>query len=345
MLHTILALCVIIFYMGAFVCLGCLLPARVHGCRPVNLLIIGFFMYFAAFHVMALPMKLMHLRLHVLSLSWFAFLGLVLLFVIIRRRSMLGQVLVRAFTKPDRYALCFMAFSAALIVLLVLNVNHISDWDASYYIGLPASSKFSDTIELMNPYSGRLRDDFKSFYQLNTDTVHAAVIYQILRLPPLIHAKFTFTAVTAAVFCMLLYRAGEFLTRRPLIPLFGIGALAVLLFSYSIAGVSHYFAYRTYEGKSICAFLYTTMIFVSMLAVYFRKEEAWGWWCLFFVGLGGISFCNTALILLPFMTGTLLLPSVVFPGPGDLPRVPGRWKKLAGVLVPCVIWLVLYRVL
>ena len=255
------------------------------------------------------------------------------------------KALISLARMPDRYTLCFMLLSAALVTVLVVNINHISDFDAAYYIGLPGSSKYSDTIELMNPYSGRLRDDVKSFYQLNTDTVHAAVIYQMLRLKPLVHAKFTFTAVAGALFCMLLFKAGEYLTEHKYIALFGLTALALLLFSYSIAGVSHYFAYRTYEGKAVCCYLYTAMVFVGMLCVYYRSEEAFGWASLFFAGLGGISFCNTALFLIPLMTGTLLFPVVVSGGPGSMPRLPGRWKNLLLVLIPSGVWMILYTVL
>ena len=42
---------------------------------------------------------------------------------------------------------------------------------------------------------------------------------------------------------------------------FVILADLVLLFSYSLGGVSQYFAYRTYEGKAIIAYLYMTVIF------------------------------------------------------------------------------------
>ena len=45
---------------------------------------------------------------------------------------------------------------------------------------------------------------------------------------------------------------------------FVILADLVLLFSYSLGGVSQYFAYRTYEGKAIIAYLYMTVILDSV---------------------------------------------------------------------------------
>lgn len=50
-------------------------------------------------------------------------------------------------------------------------------------------------------------------------------------------------------------------------------SVLTLLFSYSLAGVSHYFAYRTYEGKAITAYLYTTGIFVFFLGIFREKEK------------------------------------------------------------------------
>ena len=53
---------------------------------------------------------------------------------------------------------------------------------------------------------------------------------------------------------------------------FVILADLVLLFSYSLGGVSQYFAYRTYEGKAIIAYLYMTVIFGFCLAIYRRRR-------------------------------------------------------------------------
>ena len=342
MLRIIPALLVIVYYYGAFMCLACLLPEKYHGCRPVSMCLLGFMLYFSAFHLMALPMKLWHLPLHALSLSWFVFLAAVLLFVLIRRKSTWRKAAAALFCRPDRYTLCFIVFTLALTALLAVNVNHISDYDAGYYIGLPVSSKFSDTIELMNPFSGKLKDDVKSFYQLNTDTVHAAVIYQVLRLHPLIHAKITFTAVLCMLFCMTVYRIGAYLFSRRWIPLFGITALMVLLFSYSLAGVSHYFAYRPYEGKAVCAYLYTTVILVCILAVRKKKDAGWGWATLFFTSLSGVCFCNTALFIVPLMILMYMIPTVCLTRGCLRSRIPLR---LICVLVPAGIWLVLYSVL
>ena len=120
---------------------------------------------------------------------------------------------------------------------------------------------------------------------------------------------------------------------------FVILADLVLLFSYSLGGVSQYFAYRTYEGKAIIAYLYMTVIFGFCLAIYRKETSLWPWCGLFLCGTGGIAFSNSALFIVPCMIGATLFPYVLCDG--ILKRQWHLLKRYIIVLLPSVFWMLL----
>lgn len=330
-------------YLGAFVFAGALLPEKYHKSSLTNLCLLGFVVYFGVFQIVALPMKIGRLSLKYLTLTWVGILGVVFLFDIIGRRKILSRAFKNCFSDSKKIAAgcVFLIAAGVLALILGMNVNHISDFDAGYYIGLPVSSVYSNTIELMDPYSGQMLSRPDSFYILNTNTVHSAVIFQALNLHPLVEEKFSMTAALSVVFCLFLYKGGKLLfqeNRRKAL-MFLMLSVLTLLFSYSLAGVSHYFAYRTYEGKAITAYLYTTGIFVFFLGIFREKEKKWGWTGLFFAALGGVAFCNTAIFVIPVMISALVLPWIL---------LERKWKAFLpymAVMAVSGFWLCLHLIL
>lgn len=334
----------IIFYLGCYICAGAVFPARFHKNSLIKITLLGYMVYFSGFQLVALPMKTGRLPLKYLTLTWFVLIALLWIFVLLRRHSTLLTAFRNAFDGGkgcllSRFALLF--FAVGLAVFLAMNLNHISDYDAGYYLGLPASSVYSNTIERMDPYTGRLLEQPDRFYILNTITIHSAVIYQALNLPPLVEAKFSFTIVLAVLFVLILYEIGRklFEDKEKHALLFTVLSVMTLLFSFSISGVSHYFAYRTYEGKSICAYLYMTAIFMFFVAVYGKKDKCWGWAGLFFSAVSGIATCNTALFTIPILIVTLTLPCLVYQ------KRRSEIKYFILTILPCLFWLALHQYL
>lgn len=336
----VLGTLVIGLYLSAFLCMGMLFPARLHNNRILNLFLLGFPAYFGLFQITALPLKILKKPLHLLTLAWGVLMLLVILFILLFRRKSLIEALkdLGRICRPDIWRFLLIVTILALGLLLALNVNHISAFDEGFYIGLPVSSVYSDTIELMNPYSGRLLGYYADFYFLNTVTVHSAVMFQALKLHPLIEQNFTLTITLVIVFAAFLYRGGSYLFKgeRKAAALFTWISILVLMFTYSIAGTSHYFAYRTYEGKAIVSYLLPVAVFVFALGVYYRKDKMWGWMGLVLTSICGAAFSNTAFFIIPVEIATVLGPSLF---------LQKRWKEiplLALACVPSAAWALLY---
>ena len=136
-------------------------------------------------------------------------------------------------------------------MLLGFNTNTLSTYDSNNYIGLPVASVYSNTLDRVAPYSGTLLEVPEQFYIMNTDTLQSAIVYQVLNIHPLMERKWSFTIAMVILFEMGLYQCanGFFKKKEAEKTVFVILADLVLLFSYSLGGVSQYFAYRTYEGK------------------------------------------------------------------------------------------------
>ncbi|MCR5160336.1 MAG: hypothetical protein K6C06_01080 [Lachnospiraceae bacterium] len=336
----VLGTLVIGLYLSAFLCMGMLFPARLHNNRILNLFLLGFPAYFGLFQITALPLKILKKPLHLLTLAWGVLMLLVILFILLFRRKTLVEALkdLGRICRPDIWRFLFVVTVLALGVLLALNVNHISTFDEGFYIGLPVSSVYSDTIELMDPYSGRLLDHYAVFYFLNTVTVHSAVMFQALGLHPLVEQNFTLTITLVIVFSAFLYRAGCYLFKgeRRAAVFFTWISILVLMFTYSIAGTSHYFAYRTYEGKAIVSYLLPVAVFVFALGVYYEKNKSWGWLGLVLISICGAAFSNTAFFIIPVEIATVLTPSLL---------LQKRWKEiplLALACTPSAAWALLY---
>ena len=328
----------IVLYFGAFYCMGMLFPERWHHNRLTDLFLLGFVTYFSVFQAVALPMKLLALPLHVLTYTWGGICAAVLIFTLLfRRKNVCDSLGFWKTTRGAGWLAVYAAAAGAVSLILGLNTNHVSDFDAGYYIGLPAASVYSDTIEQMNPFSGNMIG-YNKFYFLNTTTIHSAVMAQATGVPPLVEEKFSLTVVLALLFAMAVWRAGTLLFKeeRRSAAVFGLISLLVLWFSYSLTGVSHYFAYRTYEGKSVCAYLFPALVFVFFLTVCLKTGRAFGWSGLILASFSGAAFSNTAFFVLPVMIGTLLLPTIV---------MEKRWKEiwlLAAAVLPSVIWAGIY---
>lgn len=351
-------------YIVIFWLLGAILPDRFHSQSIPVMCITGFLLYFSLFQVIALPMKIFKQPLSYLTMAWFGLLILLVFYVILKRRRPLIDSLKNLFPSIPKLLLVFWVMILALAVALLLgfNTNTISDYDACYYIGLPVSSVYSNTLELLSPYTGLLLEEPQHFYLLNTDTLNSAVIYQALNIHPLLERKYSFTIAMVLIFEMGLYLCGKHFFQKEnsekdlrisgfqKTAVFCLLSNLVLLYAYSIAGVSHYFAYRTYEGKAITSYLYMTLIFCFCLALYQKEDTAktpqddlWPWAGLFLCGVSGVAFCNTALFVVPAMMGITLLPYIISKG-----LLHKHWKVLLRfilVLLPCLIWIALYKLL
>ena len=225
----------ILFYLCMYVCVGALMPEKVHEKSLINMLIAGFMAYFAFFQVIALFCKAKGVPLHVLSALWFSFLVAAAALDLAFRRQMLAECIRKQIRRIKKEAVLrgMLAASVAFAFFIIFNTDHISDFDAGYYIGLIASSAYSDTIERVAAIWGYEISAPQAFYFLNTIPDHASVMVQVFHIPALLEEKIVFSFTNVLVFMAILYRIGTllFAFRKRQTALFVWISTAVLMFS------------------------------------------------------------------------------------------------------------------
>lgn len=347
MTNMIMGTLLAIGYLAAFWIFGAAVPDRFQSKRIPVMCITGFLLYYTLFELVAFPMKYAGLPLSCLTIAWGCVMLTVFLYVIWKKRTVLFDSLKDIpGCRQKNISLFILAVSAIALALLVgFNTNTLSNYDSNNYIGLPVASVYSNTLDRVAPYAGTLLESPEEFYMMNTDTLQSAIVYQVLNIHPLMERKWSFTIAMTILFEMGLYQCAKtfFKKKEYAGTVFVLLADLALLFSYSISGVSHYFAYRTYEGKSIIAYFYMTVIFCFCLSLYRQEKGAWQWLGLFLCSAGGIAFSNSALFIVPCMTGCTLLPYVFCDG--IMKKHWGLLRNYVLVLLPSVIWLVVYQMI
>lgn len=327
--------------------LGAVLPDKYQARSIPVMCMTGFLLYYSLLQIIGLPMKLIQQPLSHLTIVWACVMLILVSYAMLRRRKVLADSIQNLFESRDKMLLLAVLAVMTLAVALLLgyNTDTISDYDAAYYIGLPSASSYSNTLELVNALTGKVQKAPDHFYLMNTDTLHSAMIYQALGIHPLIERKWSFTIAMVILFEMVLYQCGKEFFRKEYVRtgVFCVFANLTMFFSYGIANVSHYFAYRTYEGKSIVSYFYMSLIFCFGLALYKKEKGKWPWAGLFLCCVSGISFCNTALFVVPAMAAFSLFPYVLSDG-----FFRRKWNILLSyviMLLPGLFWIVLHKVL
>lgn len=330
-------------YLIVFWIFGALVPEKFQTRRVPVMCITGFLLYYTLFEIVAFPMKYLCLSLKLLTVVWGCLMLLLFFCVLWKKRKVLADSIRGIPGNMQKNISLFILIVAAvgLAVFLGLNTNTLSNYDSNNYIGLPVASVYSNTLDRVAPYSGKLLDAPEQFYIMNTDTLQSAIVYQALKIHPLMERKWSFTIAMVILFMMGLYLCadGFFKKREAEKTVFVLLTALVLVFSYSLGGVSQYFAYRTYEGKAVIAYLYMTLIFGFCVAVYRQKTDLWPWCGMFLCGSGGIAFSNSALFIVPCMIAVTLFPYILNEGIRKK-----QWylvRNYIMVLLPSAFWMLI----
>ena len=319
--------------------LGALLSDGEKPRRMAELCLGGFCMWFSVFQLIAVPMKVLCMPLLPLTMATGILAVVMVLAALIWKHRVLTdslRFLYRNFRGHRIWQFYIVFACLAFAFWIGTNTNVISDFDAASYIGRPVASIYTNTCERVSPISGKLLNKPDSYYLLNTDTLYSAVVCQMFHLHPLMERKYAFTSTMVLMFEMALWHLSDILFRHNVLQgttlkekavrgrrsqdgaFQGIKQSALFLFfanlalgySYSIAGTSHYFFYRTYEGKAICSYFYPLVILGFCLRLYLDEDDMFAWGGLFLCGLSGVCFTNSALFIIPSAICIGLVPTM-----------------------------------
>ena len=157
---------------------------------PLFTPVLGLFLYYGLFELLALPMTLLLVPLHVLTVVWGAALaavGLAAAFLCGRDWVKSGKTLVEIFKKqPGIYLLAGVLVLGQMIYVAAYDLNSA---DAAYYVANISTSLYTDTLGRYNPYTGFLSSVFNIRYVTAAWYLDTAAFAKVFHVHPMVLAK------------------------------------------------------------------------------------------------------------------------------------------------------------
>ena len=333
MLDIVICIGMTLAYLILYYAFGTLVTRQMKGeASSVTLTtLIGYFLYYAVFQVVAIPMALLKRPLSNLSLAWVIILIMILIFSIWNRRQWMKTA--RELTRGFRSSSLFWIM--IVIVLLQIGATTIWQtdfWDAAYYVGDVSLSVHTNTISHYDPLSRELRDviDIRHFFAMYH--MQDAVMCQLTGIHPLVETKTIMAAVVMIITNMIYYRIARlFFKDNHAVVWFMFFAFVVNLFSYTMYTTSGFLFLRTYEGKTILGNVIIPALLYFFARLYQDAKYRMNWVLLFLVGYGGCAISSSSMILVMVGIGAFSIPLV---------WLKKDWKilvKSAVCAVPCLL--------
>lgn len=287
--------------------------------QPVlpEVICIGFFLYFAAFQIVALPMILTRQRLHTLGVVWILVLCVMIAAAVFfvyaggrRHTARSGSFFSDKFTR-----LLFALMAAAVLcecasaVLMQRNIG----WDFAYYIGNMTTSVATDTMYVYDGSSGLMRSHLDLRYALSAFYMNTACISQLTGISALVLQKYMM-----GVLCVLLTNAvvysfamEVFHNDRKKTAVLVTITIVLTIFWDVYDTTAQFLLLRNYEAKSYCANVVLPMVCYLLYRIWKGSGERKNWAELFLVAFASVAVSMSSLVLVPAMIGIMLLAQLL----------------------------------
>ncbi len=342
----ILILSILIYYiLGRAFCIKC-------GCRPVipETVCIGFFLYYAAFQIIAEIMILTKQKLHVLSITWLVLLAVLLaaaLYVVTGSKKQQRPARAPAASvrnvRPARIVHLLAALMAAAVlcecasaVLMQRNIG----WDFAYYIGNMTTSVATDTMYLYDGSSGLLRKTIELRYALSSFYMNTACISQVTGVSALVLQKYV-----AGVLCVLLTNAVVYsfamkvfhrdLKKSAILVTITV-VMTIFWDVYDTSG--QFLILRGYEAKAYCANVVLPMVCYLLYRIWKDSGDQSSWARLFVTAFASVAVSMSCVVIVPVMIVIMLLAHMAVEKKLDLTVI----RRGICCLLPNVCYLAVY---
>lgn len=277
-------------------------------------ILIGFFLYFGIFHLIALPMKVLLLPLSWLCIVWLiVVMCIVIVSLILNRKSWIREIKKAQIKNWWLVVLLFFLGILFQVIIITNNISYGSFMDASYYIADSGRSVLTNTIEQYNQYTGVIRSELDPLYVLLTYTAHNSMLSFVTGIHPLIIWHQILSGIVIILSNLVIFRIGCIIfngNRKKAFTTWIIW-LAVLFFTYSIYTPSGFFFYRAYEGKTILAVLIIPVMLLQMVRSIQKRFDRESFLESLIVEIGSMPFCMSTMMVVPVVVTIFYIPGVI----------------------------------
>ncbi|MGL6294102.1 DUF6077 domain-containing protein [Eubacterium aggregans] len=338
MITLIKTILIFFLHMYAFLSFGSILCSilKIKTFSFFKVTISGFFIYFAFFEIIALPLILAKEPLSTLSVIWIIVCILCCVvatwFYHQQWFSVFKHFGKQSIHNINVWCVLLVVIIAGQLVMVVCNQNVTSD--SAYYIGMVTTAVHTNTMKIFSPYTGQIEKVFEVRYIFSTYPMHNAVIAQLSGLHPLIQTRTIMSGIVILLVNGLYYLIGKKLFKGNIerAIFFTVAMLCIDLSMHSIYTNAAFLFYRTYEGKAIIGNVFMSMILYCVISLYQKPDDRLIWWDVFFVSASCISISSTGMFLVPFALAAGLFPLFLHL------RSFGIFKKTVVVILPVCIY-------
>ena len=301
---------------------------------PLFTPVLGLFLYYGLFELLALPMTLLLVPLHVLTVwgAALAAVGLAAAFLCGRDWVKSGKTLAEIFKKqPGIYLLAGVLVLGQMIYVAAYDLNSA---DAAYYVAISVRPfiriRWGDTIPI--PV---LSSVFNIRYVTAAWYLDTAAFAKVFHVHPMVLAKtinpVMWTFLADLVYYQLgyaLFRGKREETAEKLLSDSGrergtgffsvrkkaVAFLIAAVFFLLLAGnqeFSGFIFYRAYEGKAMLEGLVIPFLFLLFVRLYRDPEDKMAWWGLFFTALGAVCLTTSSMTVVPAAVFAGILPTAL----------------------------------
>lgn len=304
-------------------------------------IIVGFFLYYLCFQLIALPLKTMLCSLTLLIKIWVVFCAAVLICFIGKKTRKKKKFELR---KPEleKQNLLKNVFLLFLISFQIFSINlnqyEGSAADEAFYIGTILQDVETDTIEQYNPYTGEKNNTLDTEYYLETNLTHSAVMCKLFDIAPLIERRTVMTSVVIILATFIIYEIGMSLFQGKSIKVlwFMLFYFGMIFLSDSMYNSASFYIYRTNEGKTVLANIILPATYLFFINIQEAWEKAENWILLFLMIVAGYGLNMSMLFIEPIVLSGLFIPLAIS---------RKSWKifvRYCICMIPCVLVIVYY---
>lgn len=301
--------------------------------------VVGFFLYYALFAIVTLPIMLTYRPLSFLTKIWAVIVIAVLCLALIRNHKSL-TIKLREILSIVREHKASAAVIAAVVLLQVILVtsSYTFTLDAAYYVANVSTSIQTDMINVYDPFTGAWQDHFELRYAFATYSVQDAVMCQLTNIAPLVWTK---TVMSASVILMtnIIYvgvvrffaRGNARMAATMMVAVFWVNATFITIYT-----TATFLFTRTYEGKAIVGNIAIIALFYLFMRMVRGIETPGMFLCVFIICFGVASVSSTANMVIPAQLCVLFVPYIIR---------HRAWKllpKLVISMVPELVMLLVY---
>lgn len=343
MLEILFCVYMLLFYMIAYFSFGSLITVRMKNEKfsVTFTMMIGFFLYYGIFQVIAVPCTFLKLPLTWLAGLWLSLVALVVVYVcgVATNRNILfqafGGIRRQAAKQPFWTLVPLLVFAAQAVFAVMWQTDY---WDATYYIGDVSLSVYTNTIGLYDPLTGEMRSAFDIRHCFATYLAQDAVVCKAFGIHPLIEMKTVMGVVVTVINNLVTYNLARlfFKGNREHTGLMLIFTLLVNLFTYTAYTSSGFLLLRSYEGKAVLGSVIVPAVLYIAARLYQDEKSKTYWWLLFLLCQSSCAISSSSMTLIPVEVGALTL---------SLSFLKRDWRPFAKGLLcmtPCLLILLLY---